>query len=43
MPETRVDRNHARVMEMLHRMESRMLVDIQERLARLEIKMQNVA
>jgi hypothetical protein len=30
-------------METLHRMESRMLIHIQERLARLEGKMQHVA
>jgi DNA-binding PadR family transcriptional regulator len=39
----RIDRNHAQIMETLHRMESRMLIHIEERVAGLESKMRNVA
>jgi hypothetical protein len=38
-----MDRNHYEVMNELHRIESRMQMDILARLARLESKMQDVA
>jgi hypothetical protein len=41
--EERIDGNHKRLMEALHRMEDRMRAQILERLARLESKVQIVA
>ena len=41
--ETRMDRNHTELMDTLRRVENYIYIDLLERLARVESKLQNVA